>query len=40
MRVIIYVEGASDKTALEALLAPLIVAKSQQGIGIEFFPVS
>jgi len=39
MRVIIYVEGASDKAALEALLAPLIAAKSQQGIGIEFFSV-
>jgi len=39
MRVIIYVEGASDKAALEALLAPLIAVKSQQGIGIEFFPV-
>lgn len=39
MRVIIYVEGASDKTALEALLTPLIAAKSQQGISIEFFPV-
>ncbi|MEQ8975745.1 MAG: DUF4276 family protein [Coleofasciculus sp. C1-SOL-03] len=39
MRVIIYVEGASDKAALEVLLTPLIAAKSQQGIGIEFFPV-
>lgn len=39
MKVIIYVEGASDKAALEALLAPLIAAKSQQGISIEFFPV-
>ncbi|HAG83434.1 MAG TPA: hypothetical protein DCL61_20375 [Cyanobacteria bacterium UBA12227] len=39
MRVIIYVEGSSDKDALEALLAPLIAAKYQQGVGIEFFPV-
>ena len=39
MRVIIYVEGSSDKDALEALLAPLIADKYQQGVGIEFFPV-
>lgn len=38
MRVLVYVEGPSDKLGLEALLAPLIEQKRQQGIGIEFFP--
>lgn len=37
MRVIVYVEGISDKLALEVLLHSLIFAKMQQGILIEFF---
>lgn len=39
MKVEIYVEGTSDKYALEALLSHLIDEKLQQGIRIEFFPV-
>ncbi|WP_373526718.1 DUF4276 family protein [Nostoc sp.] len=39
MRVLIYVEGPSDKLAMEALFASLINNKYQQGISIEFFPV-
>lgn len=39
MRVLIYVEGPSDKLAMEALLASLIYDKSQQGISIQFFSV-
>lgn len=39
MRVVIYVEGPSDKLAMEELLAPIINQKCQQGIRIEFFPV-
>jgi hypothetical protein len=39
MRVIIYVEGSSDKNAMEALLVKLINKKSEQGVSIEFFPV-
>lgn len=37
MKVIVYVEGMSDKFAMEALLAPLIEEKSCQGISIQFF---
>ncbi len=37
MRVIIYVEGPSDKAALAALLAPLLRLKQQQGVSINFF---
>jgi len=37
MKVVIYVEGDSDKRAMEALLAPLIAEKAQQGISIQFF---
>ncbi|MBC6422132.1 MAG: DUF4276 family protein [Hormoscilla sp. SP12CHS1] len=37
MRVVIYVEGSSDKLAMEALLAPLIAEKATEGISIEFF---
>jgi hypothetical protein len=33
----IYVEGVSDKTAMMALLRPLIATKAAQGITIEFF---
>ena len=39
MRVIIYVEGPSDKNALEALLVNLIDQKSEEGVSIEFFPI-
>lgn len=34
--VIVYVEGASDKLGMEALLKPLLELKQQQGIGIKF----
>ena len=39
MIVNIYVEGTSDKFAMEALLAPLIEQKLEQGISIKFFAV-
>lgn len=39
MKVEIYVEGTSDKLAMEALLKPLIDQKIQQGIIIRFFAV-
>ncbi|MEH2007976.1 DUF4276 family protein [Nostoc sp.] len=39
MKVEIYVEGTSDKNAMEALLSHLIEEKLEQGIRIEFFPV-
>ncbi len=37
MRVMIFVEGPSDKVAMNALLGSLIAAKKQQGIQIDFF---
>jgi hypothetical protein len=37
MRVCIYVEGPSDKAAMEALLRPLIEQQRQAGISIDFF---
>lgn len=37
MRVIIYVEGSSDKLVMERLLNNLIVQKAHNGISIEFF---
>ena len=37
MRVIIYLEGPSDKLALSVLLEPLVQRKLQQGVMIEFF---
>jgi len=37
MRVIIYVEGPSDKYAMQTLLKPLIDEKRQHGINIMFF---
>src|SRR2546430_14335287 len=37
MKVIIYVEGPSDKAAMQALLKPLIDIKQKDGIAIEFF---
>ncbi len=39
-RVIVYVEGPSDKLAMEALLKSLIDEKRQGGIVIDFFPAS
>ncbi len=36
-RVIIYVEGRSDKDAMTALLQRLIEQKRQEGMSIEFF---
>jgi len=37
MRVIVYVEGVSDKLALESLLRPLLMTKRNRGITIDFF---
>ena len=37
MKVIIYVEGPSDKLALNELLKPLIEIKLKQGVSINFF---
>ena len=37
MRVLIYVEGPSDRRGLEVLLAPVILEKARDGIAIEFF---
>ncbi len=37
MRVIIYVEGPSDKAAMEALLRPLLEQKRREGTTIDFF---
>ncbi len=39
MKVCIYVEGPSDKNALEALLVNLIDQKSEEGVSINFFPI-
>jgi len=39
MKVNIYVEGPSDKNAMEALLVNLIDQKSEEGVSIEFFPI-
>lgn len=39
MTVIIYIEGRSDKNAMEALLVNLIHKKSEEGVSIEFFPI-
>jgi phenylpyruvate tautomerase PptA (4-oxalocrotonate tautomerase family) len=36
--VIVYVEGPSDRLAMEALLQPLIQQKYQDGVIIKFFP--
>ncbi len=38
MKVLIYVEGASDKLALKDLLDPLIREKWREGVDIRFFP--
>lgn len=37
MKIIIYVEGPSDKYAMETLLGPLVESRLQDGIAIEFF---
>jgi hypothetical protein len=37
MKVIVYVEGASDKLGMEALLRPLLQEKRQAGVEIGFF---
>lgn len=37
MRVLVYVEGPSDKAAMLALLAPLLEQKRKEGIAIDFF---
>jgi hypothetical protein len=37
MRVCVYVEGPSDKAAMEALLRPLIEQQRQAGVAIHFF---
>jgi hypothetical protein len=39
-QVIVYVEGPSDKSAMEALLKSLIEGKGQEGIAINFFLAS
>lgn len=36
-RVLVYVEGPSDKAALEALLAPLLRQLSQRGVSVNIF---
>ena len=37
MKVIVYVEGASDKLGMETLLRPLVEQKRQQGVDIQFY---
>lgn len=37
MRVIVYVEGPSDKYAMEELLKPLLERKLSQGVRVEFY---
>lgn len=37
MRVLVYVEGPSDKASMQALLGPIIDQKKQKGIAINFF---
>lgn len=37
MKVVVYVEGPSDKIALPALLSPLLKQKRQEGVAIRFF---
>lgn len=39
-RVLVYVEGPSDKAAMNVLLRPLIEQKMQEGVSIEFFEAS
>lgn len=37
MRVVVYVEGPSDRAAMLALLAPLLERKRQEGVNVDFF---
>lgn len=37
MKAVVYVEGPSDKIALQALLSPLLEQKRQEGVAIRFF---
>jgi hypothetical protein len=37
MKVVVYVEGPSDKAAMNSLLAPLLETKKNQGVAIDFF---
>ncbi|MBI5116526.1 DUF4276 family protein [Candidatus Poribacteria bacterium] len=37
MRIIVYVEGPSDKAAMEALLLPLLEKKRTEGVAVVFF---
>lgn len=39
MRVLVYVEGPSDRVALQALLDPLVAQARQQQVGISFIPL-
>lgn len=36
MKIVVYVEGPSDRLSMETLLSPLLEKKRQQGAGIEF----
>lgn len=36
MKVMVFVEGPSDKVGLQALLAPLLATKEAQGLGVSF----
>jgi Domain of unknown function (DUF4276) len=38
LKVIVYVEGPSDRRGLEVLLEPLLLEKANEGVCIEFFP--
>jgi hypothetical protein len=37
MRVVVYVEGPSDRAAMLALLGPLLEQKRQKGVKVDFF---
>jgi len=39
MKVHVYVEGPSDRAALQALLKPIIEQANNKGIGINFHPM-
>lgn len=39
MKVLVYVEGPSDRYGLEALLAPIIAMGQRRGVGIRFLPL-
>lgn len=38
MKILVYVEGPSDRAGLEALLRPLVAAGREQGAGLRFLP--